>query len=214
MNISGFALRLLTLFAYTLPFVFCLNTCGRDGNLKFAFNKNEAIANEKELEKFNYEMLDSAFANLKRSGFNEEVKADIKSNPVYSEKLVNLKKDWLFRLKWPTDYSLSAIGLFEISFLLSERPVFKLLAIMLGISLLLSLLSLLMWPLFCRWKINLFVLLLNLLLVICFIIISWFNHITVEHGGWLLLFLLMVQLLSELKNRYIQLLEHLIVFRK
>ncbi len=46
-NIPYFSLRLLTVFSYFLPFVFYLSTCSSDPTVKDAFNKEDAIQNEK-----------------------------------------------------------------------------------------------------------------------------------------------------------------------
>jgi hypothetical protein len=187
-DINGTALRILTLACYFLPFIFFFSTCV-DGVSKSAYNKSDAIANEREKIEFEKKDLLSKASDL----ITNNVSVTDSSAQLSSETMKILERagdDWYLA---PTFTSLSALGM-AMQF---PNAVGQVLVV---ISFLLAFLTLVLW----RWlkrKIGFYFITLNLFLVGVLIIICFMESVTVLYGLWGLLFLLFVQLLSELQKR-------------
>lgn len=188
LDINGTALRILTLACYFLPFIFFFSTCV-DGISKNAYNKADAIANEREKIEFEKkDLLDKATDLI-----NDHVSVTDSSAQLSSETMKLLERagdDWYIQ---PTFTSLSAPGVaFQFPNALGQ--------ILVALSFLLSFLTWILW----RWlktKAGIYFIGANAFLVLVFIVICLLENITVLYGAWGLLGLLGVQLLTELQKR-------------
>jgi hypothetical protein len=188
-DIPASAIRFLTLACYFLPFVFYFSTCV-DGVTKSAFNKTDAIANEKEkirVEKKNIiqaateEVLDHLTFKDKSAAFTSET----------MHILENLGDSWYL---YPTFTSISAIG----AALILENPFAQ---IIISISAVLSLITFLLWRLIDRKKLGLYVIGANLFVVVVFAITCLLINATLLYGAYALMFLLLVQIITEVQKR-------------
>ncbi len=188
LDINGTALRILTLACYFLPFIFFFSTCV-DGVSKNAYNKADAIANEREKIEFEKkDLLDKATDLI-----NDHVSVTDTSAQLSSETMKLLERvgdDWYLA---PTFTSLSAAGVaFQFPNALGQ--------ILVALSFLLSFLTWILW----RWlknKAGIYFIGTNVFLVLIFIVICFLENITVLYGAWGLLALLIVQFLTELQKR-------------
>ncbi|MES2514389.1 MAG: hypothetical protein V4580_09595 [Bacteroidota bacterium] len=106
----------------------------------------------------------------------------------------NLNGNFKSIIYFPTNYSLSAIGtIIGYKNLLGK--------ILIGISIFLSLISLLLWVLIDKYKIAFYLLSLNIFTITAFIIDCYVSNVSVLAGTWTLLFLLMMQLLTEIQTK-------------
>jgi hypothetical protein len=188
-NIPASAIRFLTLACYFLPFVFYFSTCV-DGVTKSAFNKSDAIANEKEkvrVEKKN--IIQAATAEvLDHLTFKDE-SAAFTSETMHI--LENLGDSWYL---YPTFTSISAIG----AALILENPFAQ---IVISLSAVLSLITFLFWRLIDRKKIGLYFIGTNLFLLVVFAITCLFIKATLLYGAYALMFLLLIQIITEVQKR-------------
>ena len=195
MNIPYSALRLLTLSCYFLPFVFFLHTCDDGIFSKDAFNKDDAIQNE--TEKLDWKKNDFK-ATCTNENF-EGTKIDTIINSyaefsIYSDNIINLKIDVTDKLILPTPYSISGIGVM----LFYKNMVGK---IMIGISLFLSFITFTFWFFIRKKKLGIYIISLNFLSILIFQVICLASQVEMLYGLWVLLFLLFVQLLTEIQSR-------------
>ena len=194
MNIPYFTLRLLTLACYFLPFVFYLSTC-TNGGAKDAFNTNDALQNEAEKLELQKEEFKS---NFPKNGF-EVAKTDSLINDyadtyIYSDNITNLKANFLDKIIWPTPYSISGIG----TILLYKNTLGK---AMVSMSLFLTFITFVFWFFIRKKKLGIYVVALNLLSVLTFQVICFASQVEMLYGLWVLLFLLTMQLLTEIQSR-------------
>lgn len=199
MNIPYFAIRLLTLLSYFLPFIFYLSTCTNNSEAKIAFNKKDAIKNERERSINELAYVDSLITNVDTNATNinaalTDLKAGIKNTYNYSDNFENLDQSFESLLFYPTNYSLSALG----TIALHENMLGK---ITVSISLIISFLTLFFWFFIHKRKIGLYVITTNLVTLVIFIVDCLITNVSMLYGVWVLLFLLLVQLLTELKER-------------
>ena len=110
MNIPNFTIRLLTLLSYFLPFVFFLSTCTSELTSKAAYNKEEAILNEREKIEKQSSDLNLLLDKNNIDDLKLELRSKINSNYSTSDNISNLNLEMQYRLIMPTDYSVSAIG--------------------------------------------------------------------------------------------------------
>lgn len=188
-DINGTALRILTLACYFLPFVFWFTTCV-DGGGRTAYNRADAIANEKDKVIAEKKDLLEATANL----IAEKITVSDSAVETTSETIKLLEEGddaWLLN---PTITSVSAIG-FVIMY---ENALPR---IVVALSALISLLSFFIWPLLKRKGIGVYFLLGNLFLLVVFFLYCLFSNITVLYGVYVLAFLLLVQLLSAIQDK-------------
>jgi hypothetical protein len=190
LDINGTALRILTLACYFLPFIFFFSTCV-DNVSKGAYNKQEAIANEREkMEAEKKDLLNKATEFL-----TNNLSLTDSSAQLNSETIAILEKTgddgWYIQ---PTFTSLSGVGV-----LLSYKNTIG--PILVVISMALSLLTLILWRALRRGKGALFFLSANLTVVLAFVIMCLAIDVTVLYGAWALVFLLAVQLLSALQDK-------------
>ncbi|MBK7312127.1 MAG: hypothetical protein IPI93_15425 [Sphingobacteriaceae bacterium] len=182
-------IRFLTLACYFLPFVFYFSTCV-DGVTKSAFNKADAIKHEKEkvlVEKQNIfqtaanEVIDHLTFKDTATSFTSETMLILE----------NLGDNWYL---YPTFTSISAIG---VAFIL-ENPFAK---IVISLSALFSLVTFLLWRFLDRKKIAVYVIGSNLFFVLVFFVTCLVINATLLYGAYALLFLLLIQLFSEIQKR-------------
>lgn len=193
MNISNFTIRLLTLFSYFLPFVFFLSTCTSEMTSSEAFNKADAISNEKEKIDYRLSSFDTLFNKIDSNNVNymlTEARARVKHFYSTSDNISHLNLDIQYRLIMPTDYSLSAIG--SIWF---HKNIFGKTAI--SISLALSLILLIFYRVLDKRKIAFQTISANIIVLIVFIADNVLSNVTTLYGTWTLLFLLLIQLTTE-----------------
>lgn len=188
-EIPAAAIRFLTLTCYFLPFVFYFSTCV-DGISKSAFNKEDAIKHEKEkvlVEKKNIfqtaanEVIDHLTFKDTATAFTSET----------MHILENLGDNWYF---YPTFTSMSAIG---AAFIL-ENPFAQ---TIISLSALLSLVTFLLWRFLDRKGVGVYVIGANLLFVLTFFVTCLIINATLLYGAYALLFLLLIQLLTEIQKR-------------
>lgn len=188
-DIKGLAIRMLTLACYFLPFVFCFTTCV-DGNTRTAYNRADAIANEKDKVIAEKKDLLEATANL----IAEKITVSDSAVETTSETIKLLQEgDDLWFLN-PTITSLSAIG-FVLAY---ENPLPR---VIMGLSVLISLLCFLLWPLIKRKNLAAYFLGVNLVLVLLFLVYCVASNISVLFGAYVLVFLLLIQLFSILQDK-------------
>lgn len=198
-NIPYFTLRLLTVFSYFLPFVFFLSTCTDVLNTKEAFNKNDAIENEKEENENKVRAINNFILSIDSAGVNKEMVlnelvAKINLEFHTTDNIHNLSRDWELGIYFPTNYSLSAIGV-----LVFHKSTFG--KILIGISILGSLVSLFLWFLVVKFKLALYLLIGNITAILLFIIVCYFSDITILCGNLIVLFLLIMQLITEVYDK-------------
>ena len=195
MYIPYFTLRLLTLACYFLPFVFFLNTCDGGKIDKDAFNTNDALQNEAEKLKLQKEEFKS---NFPKNDF-EVAKTDSLINDyadtyIYSDNITNLKANFSEKIICPTPYSISGIG----TILLYKNTLGK---AMVSMSLFLTFITFVFWFFIRKKKLGIYVVGLNLLSVLIFQVICLASQVEMLYGLWVLLFLLSMQLLTEIQSR-------------
>lgn len=198
-NIPYFSLRLLTVFSYFLPFVFYLSTCSNNPNIKEAFNKEDAIQNEKHEHQIKLNSINSFISTIDTITVNKsdamtELVERINNEFYSTDNVNNLKENLDNIIYFPTNYSLSAIG----TIILYKNLLGK---ILIGISIFLSLMSLFLWVLIDKYKIAFYILSLNIFTITAFIIDCYVSNVSVMAGSWTLLFLLTMQLLTEIQTR-------------
>ncbi len=198
-NIPYFSIRLLTILAYFLPFVFFLSTCTGHLNSKQAYNQEDAIINENiklknKIDKITsvLESYDTAYTN--RESINSEILETINREFNTTDNITNVNSQFLERFFSPTNYSLSAIGAIVFYKNMLGR-------IFLGISLFISLLTFLFWIFINKKRWGIYFIAVNLITVCVFAVECYFSGVTLLIGGWVLVFLLLVQLLTEFQNR-------------
>jgi hypothetical protein len=196
LNIPYFSIRLLTLLSYFLPFVFFLSTCTSDSVSKDAYNKDDALKNE--YEKSNnsihgiYAIIDSINPNNSEIEF-ENLRSQINMVYLNSSNIIYLKEELKTKIIFPTNYSLSGIG----SILIYKNTIGK---IAIGISIALSFLTFVFWLLINKRRLGIYFIIGNMMMILIFVIDSFLSNIDLLYGVWVLLFLLIVQLLTEIKN--------------
>ena len=196
LNIPYFSIRLLTLLSYFLPFIFFLSTCTSDSVSKDAYNKEDALKNE--YEKSNnsihgiYAIIDSINPNHSEIEF-ENLRSQINMVYLNSDNIINLKEELKTKIIFPTNYSLSGIG----SILIYKNTMGK---IAIGISIALSFLTLVFWLLINKRKLGVYFITGNIMMILVFIIDSFVSNVDLLFGVWVLLFLLIIQFLTEIKN--------------
>ncbi len=188
-DINGTALRILTLACYFLPFIFCFTTCV-DGHGRTAYNRADAIANEKAKVIAEKKDLLEAAANLVADKITIG-DSTIETTSETIELLRDADDAWLLH---PTVTSVSAIG-----FVLLYEDIIP--RILVSLSALLSLLVFLLWPLLKRKGIGMHFLSLNLFLVVLFVVFCLVSSVTILFGVYGLVFLLLAQLLSALQDK-------------
>jgi hypothetical protein len=196
LNIPYFSIRLLTLLSYFLPFIFFLSTCSAPLSNDMAFNKEDAIKNESDKNNNSINTIYSLIDSLDTSNINdisEELVYRIEFNFSSTDNIANLKRGRENLIISPTDYSLSGIG----CLLLYKNTMGK---IAIGISIALSFLTLFFWLLINKRKLGIYFITGNITMILVFIIDSFVSNVDLLYGVWVLLFLLIVQLLTEIKN--------------
>lgn len=189
MDINGTALRILTLACYFLPFVFCFTTCV-DGVGRTAYNRADAIANEKDKVIAEKKDLLEATANL----IADKITVSDSAIETTSETIKLLQEGddaWLLN---PTLTSVSAIG-FVFTY---ENALPR---IVIALSAFFSLICFFVWPWLKRKGFSVYLLSGNLFLLIIFFLYCLFSNITVLYGVYVLIFLLLVQLLSAVLDK-------------
>lgn len=189
MDINGTALRMLTLACYFLPFVFWFTTCV-DGVGRTAYNRADAIQNEKDKIIAEKKDLLEAAANL----VADKITVGDTSVETTSEtiKLLEAEGDaWLLN---PSVTSVSALG-----FIFMYEDALP--RILLALSIIISLLSFVLWRWLKRKNLEVYLISGNLFLVVVFWIFCFVSSITVLLGAYVLGFLLLVQLLSALQEK-------------
>lgn len=188
-EIPATAIRFLTLTCYFLPFVFYFSTCV-DGIAKSAFNKADAIENEREKVRVEKKNIFQTAANevIDHLTFKDTATA-FTSETMHI--LENLGDNWYF---YPTFTSMSAIG---AAFILENTFA----QIMISISALLSLITFLLWRFLNRKGIGIYIIGANLFFVVTFSITCFIIEATLLYGAYTLLFLLLMQLLTEIQKR-------------
>lgn len=189
LDINGSALRILTLACYFLPFVFWFTTCV-DGVGRTAYNREDAIQNEKDKVIAEKKDLLEAAANI----VADRISVGDTSIETTSEtiKLLEAGDDaWLLN---PNPTSASAFG-----FILMYEDVLP--RILVALSVLISLFSFIARRWLKRKGTSVYYIGANLLLVLSFWVFCLASHITVLFGAYVLGFLLLVQLLSEIQAK-------------
>jgi hypothetical protein len=187
-EIPNAAIRFLTLACYFLPFVFFFSTCV-DGVSKSAYNKEEAIANEREkMEVEKKDLLDKAADLITDNVGVTDSSAEFTSETI--KILQSSNADWYLQ---PTYTSLSAPG---VAFTF-KNAIGQIIVV---ISFLLSLITFVLWR-FLKKKAGIYIIGLNLILMLVFAIICVIENVTMLYGAWALIFLLVVQLLTEVQSR-------------
>ena len=150
-NIPHFSIRLLTVFSYFLPFVFFLSTCTSLLEEKNAFNKEDAIKNERlksavKLENINNLMsLADTSASL-RTAVLIELRSKLETEVYFTDNVNNLSNEFELMFVCPTSYSLSAIG---VLCFFKALPVP---ALLIGLSMLTSLVTIVFWKMIKKTK--------------------------------------------------------------
>jgi hypothetical protein len=194
-------LRIITLFCYFLPFTYLLSTCNR-GPWEVTYNKQEgerilADTTQARLEdSIENSRIDSPMVvmvdTLRDSNNNFTVVRDTlkpkqkrASNGSSDDKILG-------RFFLPTRTSASALGFF----LFPENDVSRTL---LGLTMIITLASLIVFIVTKRRKITLALLWANLLSLIAFIASCFVLNISLLFGAWVVLILLMIQIYFEYK---------------
>lgn len=197
MNIPNFTIRLLTLLSYFLPFIFFLSTCTSEFTSTDAFNKADAILNEQEKVTNQLSSFDTLFNKIDSNNVSyilTEARARIKHFYYSSDNITNLNLDNKYRLLMPTDYSLSAIGtIWFHKNILGKTTI--------AISLLLSLIILVFYRLLDKKNLTIQVISADIIVLLIFIADSVLSNVSLQFGVWTLLFLLIVQLQTEMRTR-------------
>lgn len=189
LDINGTALRMLTLACYFLPFVFFFSTCV-DGVSKNAYNKADAIKNETEKQALEKKDLLQRATNL----ISENVALSDSSLQLSSETLTIIERlgdDWYLT---PTFTSLSALG---ACMQFPNRGG----QVVILISFFLSLSTFVFWR-YVKKKVGIYFIGINLFSVLVFVVMCFLENVTVLYGTWVLVFILFVQLLTEMQKRY------------
>jgi len=192
MNIPNFTIRLLTLLSYFLPFIFFLSTCTSQLTPKDAYNKSDAIRNEKERLSNHLANIDTLFNthDSRTETFLYVIKTEVERDNSSSFKIASLKMDFQYSLLMPTDFSLSGVG--SIWF---HKNILGKTAI--SISLALSLILLIFYRVLDKRKIAFQTISANIIVLIIFIADNLLSNVTTLYGTWTLLFLLLIQLTTE-----------------
>ncbi len=192
MNIPYFTIRVLTLLSYFLPFIFFLSTCTSGVTLEDAYNKADAILNEKEKLENDLANLDTLFNthDCRTKAFSYNVRTIAKTENSSSYRIKSLTMDFPYRLLMPTDYSLSAIGSIWLHKNIPGKTA-------ISISLALSLITLIFYRVLDKRGISLQIISANTIVLIFFIADNLLSNVTTLYGAWILLFLLLVQLITE-----------------
>lgn len=193
MNIPYFTIRLLTVCCYFLPFIFFLSTCTDGRTSKEAFNKTEAIQNEQERTDNKLMRIDE-LVNESDSTSKENMAARLKELDNRSDHSANLEAEVAFFFLMPTPYSLSGIGV-----IYHHKNMIG--SILMGISLAISLITLFVWPLLKRKNWSLAPLEANLIVNIAFFVDCLATDVTMLYGFYVLVFLLLIQLITEMQAR-------------
>jgi hypothetical protein len=201
MNIPYFTLRILTLASYFLPFVFFLHTCDDGIFFKDAFNTDDAIQNETEKLEWKKENFKSKFTteNFKATKTDSLIN-DCADTYISSDNINNLSPDFYDKLIRPTPYSISGIGIILLYIdILIDKNALSIITI--GISLILSFITFVFWFFIRKKKLGIYVISLNILSVLTFQVVCLVSHVEMLYGLWVLLFLLTMQLLTEIQSR-------------
>lgn len=193
MNIPNFTIRLLTVLSYLLPFIFFVSTCTSPVNSEEAFNKTDAILNEQEKISDRLSSFDTLFNKIDSNNISymlTEVRERVNYFYSTSDNITHLNLDKQYRLLMPTDYSLSAIGTIWLHKNITGRTVIT-------ISFVLSLIILFFYRVLDKRKIAVQIISANILVLIVFIADNLLSNVTMLYGTWTLLFLLLIQLLTE-----------------
>jgi hypothetical protein len=196
MKTPGFILRLLTPLSYFLPFVFFLPTCTDMVTLEKAYNKSEAFKNEEKKNASELSSLEALLDSIRQTNSSEaleEFRARARHYVPTSQHLKYLDQDLHYYLIMPTASSLSGIGtLYFHKNLLGKTTM--------AISLGLSFLTLILWPLIDRKRLGTSIVLVNTLTLCIFMIDCVLTEVSVLYGTWILLFLLIAQLVTREKK--------------
>ncbi len=193
MNIPYFAIRLLTVCCYFLPFIFFLSTCTDGRTSKEAFNKEEAIRNEQERNDNKLTRIEE-LVNESDSTSKENIIARLKELDNRSDHSANLEAEVAFFFLMPTPYSLSGLGV-----IYHHKNIIG--SVLMGISLAISLITLFIWPLLKRKSWSLAALEANMTVNIAFFVDCLTTDVTMLYGFYILLFLLLIQVITELQER-------------
>lgn len=188
-EIPAAAIRFLTLTCYFLPFVFYFSTCV-DGISKSAFNKEDAIKHEKEKVLVEKKNIFQTAANevIDHLTFKDTATAFTSETMLILE---NLGDNWYL---YPTFTSMSAIG---AAFVLENTFA----QIVISLSALLSVITFLLWRFLNRKGIGVYIIGANLFFVLAFSVTCFIIEATLLYGAYMLLFLLLIQLLTEIQKR-------------
>lgn len=194
MLIQTFAIRLLTVLVYFLPFTFFMANCsGLD--IEMAYNKKDAIELEKreiirEMENVDHHLrlVDSSATaiNNAHTYIQEELESKL-------QKAWLKEADWQDKLIWPAPYSLSGIGV-----LYYHKT--KGMGVAMWMSVILSLVTFLFWRFIARWMIAVLFVGINFIVVLIYMISCLRQNVSLEYGFWLLFFLLLIQLWVEMRQ--------------
>jgi hypothetical protein len=193
MNIPYFSLRLSTVACFFLPFIFFLSTCTDSLTSREAFNKKDALQNIKEKNEYKFSQLESIIRTIdSNKNKTEEILAEAKAKFISTNDEANFDRNLESRIICPTTYSLSGIG----SIIYHKNILGQ---VTIALSLLLSLLTLILWRLLTKRKLALLFISINVFAILVFEINNIIVGVTTLFGTWTLLFLLIAQLLTEVQ---------------
>lgn len=193
MKTPGFILRLLTLLTYFFPFIFFFPTCSDHLTLDVAYNKADAIKNERKKSEYDRSVFESLLDSVSSKN-GKQVLDEIRArSPLFfsgSKDMNYFAQDFEYYLIMPTNYSLSGIGaVYFHKNILGKTTI--------AISIGLSLLTLLPGIFLDRRGIGTYFILFNILVVGVFIINCIVSNVSILFGTWILMFLLVAQLRTK-----------------
>jgi hypothetical protein len=161
--------------------------------LETAYNKTEASKNEEERNKYELSVFESFVDSIGQNNNKDaldEFRARAGQFLSTSQQLKYLDQDFQYFLIMPTASSLSGIGtVYFHKNILGKATM--------AISLGLSILTLILWPLFDRKRLGTTIIVSNISILGVFILDSVLTDVSVLFGTWTLLFLLIAQLFTR-----------------
>ena len=200
MKIPNFTIRLLTIASYFLPFIFFLTTCTAPLSSTDAYNQADAIENEKAKALQKIIEIDALINSVDSNNVDSvlsEIQARTHADYLASDNISNFQFNKAFpfyKISMPTNYSLSGIG----TIWFHKNILGK---VLITISLILSFFIFAFWKFITKKRLANYVISLNIFIVFVFITDCVFTNVELLYGIWVLLFLLIIQLLTEIKSK-------------
>ncbi len=195
MLIQTFAIRLLTVLVYFLPFTFFMTDC--DGKEEIIYDKSKIWELKQVDIKHDMRRIDKLICKNDTSQITDKERQDsiegiLRNNLEYIFKPVSGK--WYDKLFCPAPHYLSGFGLLVVKTKTTGM------AISMWMSVILSVVTFLFWRFIARWMIAVLFVGVNFIVVLIYMISCLRQNVSLEYGFWLLFFLLLIQLWVEMRQ--------------